>query len=631
MARSRHDRKIGRHHVAFYRGWLQGLDLKALADRYLETGLDLRVAKSTLTWLRDTFSQAALRHGKKGEARLLRLRLTPEATSNLASMPPTLEDFREQHDPDGFYREEELIRLYVQTFPSVLDRKSRQRQRLIERQLRTLDVIERLLTTEPVPADPVAAWFDESLAARLVNANIVTMADLIERIRWRGHRWWANVPKLGEKGAERIIEWLRGYESSLGPLPLHADPSARHKPPAEIVQARARETAIVPIEALSVPSSLSGEMGSNRYPGPPRIQASNDHQAIDSWLATKSGSPHTLRAYRKEAERLLLWAVIERQKALSDLSVEDCAAYRDWLSALGRTDPELWPYRLPQSAWIGKRNTPRFSPEWRPFDGPLSATSVRQALTIVSSLFEWLVRVQYCAFNPWDAVGRKPSASEDVPADVEMTRVFSVGQWEYLMAHIDAMPASEAAARMQFVLPFAHATGLRLSELVDATVGRLYTMPLKDGLGVRWMLKVLGKGGRWRAVPVPTAVMDRLRHYLTLRGLDTDPLRNPAETPLIARLGTLEPISGSALYKMLRAVFHDAAQQLVAQGRDQEAKAFERATVHWLRHTCGAHLASSGVPVNLVQKLLGHASLATTSIYTETDDERLWVEVESRA
>ena len=90
-------------------------------------------------------------------------------------------------------------------------------------------------------------------------------------------------------------------------------------------------------------------------------------------------------------------------------------------------------------------------------------------------------------------------------------------------------------------------------------------------------------------------------------------------------------MTGSALYKTLRMVFHHAAENLSADGKDQEAKAFRRATVHWLRHTCGAHLASSGVPVNLVQKLLGHASLATTSIYTETDDERLWAEIESRA
>ncbi|TXF11178.1 tyrosine-type recombinase/integrase [Pelomicrobium methylotrophicum] len=620
------NRKVGRHHLAFYRGWLQGIDLRDLADRYLETGLDLRLAKATLAWLRDTLSQAALRQGKRGEARLLRLHL---ATGQAPAIP-SLEEFREENDPDGFYREEELIRLYLERYPQAADRKIRQRQRLIERQLKALDVLERLLATEPVPADPVSAWFDKPVADRLVLADIPTIGTLLDRIRDRGYRWWITVPKLGEKGAARIVAWLRGYESSLGPLPDHATAPVRSLQTPLLVQARDRETAIVPIEAFAVPQRLSGETGSNRHPGPPRIQANNDHQAIESWLATKSGSPHTARAYRKEAERLLLWAVIERQKALSDLTVEDCAAYRDWLSLLGRVSPEQWPFRIAQSEWIGKRNTPRFSPNWRPFDGPLSATSVRQALTILSGLFEWLVRVQYCAFNPWDAVGRKPAVSPDAPEDVELTRVFSTGQWDYLMAFLDTLPADEAASRLRFTLPFAQASGLRLSELVDASVGRLYTMPLKDGLGVRWMLKVLGKGGKWRAVPMPSRVMDRLREYLARRGLDPDPLANPPETPLISRLGSQEPMTGSALYKTLRTVFHQAAESLAADGKDQEAKAFRRATVHWLRHTCGAHLASSGVPVNLVQKLLGHASLATTSIYTETDDEQLWSELESR-
>ncbi|MEO1767940.1 tyrosine-type recombinase/integrase [Thiobacter aerophilum] len=496
--------------------------------------------------------------------------------------------------------------------------------------MRALDVIERLLVTEPVPNDLVSAWFDKPVADRLVLADIPTIGALLERIRERGYRWWVNVPKLGEKGAARIVAWLRGYESSLGPLPDHALAPVRSQPASLLARLRSPETAIVPIEALVVPQALTGETGSNRHPGRPRIQAANDHQAIESWLATKAGSPNTARVYRKEAERLLLWAVIERGKALSDLTVEDCAAYRDWLSMLGRTDPEQWPFRVAQAQWIGKRNTPRFSPAWRPFDGPLSASSVRQALTIVSSLFEWLVRVQYCAFNPWDAVGRKLAASSDAPEDVELTRVFSTGQWDYLMAFLDTLPADDATSRLRFVLPFAQSTGLRLSELVDASIGRLYTMPLKDGLGVRWMLKVLGKGGKWRAVPIPSRVMDRLREYLARRGLDPDPLANPPQTPLIARLGSPRPMTASALYKTLRSVFHQAAESLAADGKDQEAKAFRRATVHWLRHTCGAHLASSGVPVNLVQKLLGHASLATTSIYTETDDEQLWSEVESR-
>lgn len=622
------ERKVGRHHLAFYRGWLQGLDLKSMADHYLETGLDLRLAKATLNWLRDTLSQAALRHGRHGEARLLRLHL---ASGQEVKTPafPSLDDFRAEHDPDGFYREEELVRLYLDTFPQARDKRTHQRRRLIDRQLEALVWIEQLLATDPVPADLVSAWFDKPVADRLVLAGIPTIGALLERIRERGYRWWITVPKLGEKGAARIVVWLRGYESSLGPLPDHAVAPIRSLPTLLLVQARGRETAIVPMEALKVPGDLSGETGSNRYPGPPRIEAANDHQAIQSWLGTKSGSANTERAYRKEAERLLLWVVIERQKALSDLSVEDCSAYRDWLSMLGRAQTEQWPFRIPQDDWIGKRNTPRFSPNWRPFDGPLSASSVRQALTIVSSLFEWLVQVQYCAFHPWAAVGKKQASSADAPPDIEMTRAFSVGQWQYLMDYLYGLPLTDATRRLRFVLPFAHATGLRLSELVDATTGRFYTMPLTDQMGVRWMLKVLGKGGKWRAVPMPNRVIEALREYLSWRGLSREPLDCALGTPLIARLDGQGPVSASGLYKTLRDLFDGVANRLKEEGRDIEAKAFDRATVHWLRHTCGSHLGAAGVPVNLIQKLMGHASLATTSIYTDTDDEKLWTTIES--
>jgi site-specific recombinase XerD len=495
------------------------------------------------------------------------------------------------------------------------------------RQLTALVWIEELLTTNPVPADLVSAWFDKPIANRMVLAGIPTIGALLDRVRERGYRWWITVPKLGEKGAARIVAWLRGYESALGVLPGHALVPVRSQPAPVLIQARERETAIVPIEALVVPAMLSGEIGSNRRLGPNRIQATNDHHAIQSWLATKSGSPNTERAYRKEAERVLLWAVIERQKAMSDLLVEDCTAYRDWLSMLGRTDPEQWPFRIAQSNWIGKRNTPRFSQNWRPFDGPLSAASVRQALTIVSSLFEWLVRVQFYAFNPWEAVGKKLVPRDEAPDDIELTRVFSEGQWRYLTDHLDVLPLDEHTRRLRFALPFAYATGLRLSELVDATTGRLYTMPLRDTIGVRWMLKVRGKGGKWRAVPMPDGTLAIFVDYLAHRGLDLDPLANPPETPLIARIGANEPVSSSSLYKAIRTLFQSAADALRTDGRIQEAKDFDRATVHWLRHTRGSHLGLAGVPINLIQKLFGHASLATTTIYTESDEGRLWQEL----
>ena len=96
------------------------------------------------------------------------------------------------------------------------------------------------------------------------------------------------------------------------------------------------------------------------------------------------------------------------------------------------------------------------------------------------------------------------------------------------------------------------------------------------------------------------------------------------------RVGSNEAISSSGLYKAIRGLFQDAAHALQTSGKAHDARAFERASVHWLRHTCGSFLGSSGVPVNLIQKLLGHASVATTSIYTESDEERLWLEVADR-
>ena len=132
------------------------------------------------------------------------------------------------------------------------------------------------------------------------------------------------------------------------------------------------------------------------------------------------------------------------------------------------------------------------------------------------------------------------------------------------------------------------------------------------------------RGSKWRAVPVPDRIIALLREFLERRGLDADALANPPDTALIPRVGSNEAISPSGLYKAIRGLFQDAGHALHASGKAHDARAFGRASVHWLRHSCGSHLGSSGVPVNLIQKLLGHASVATTSIYTESDEERLW-------
>lgn len=625
------ERKIGRHHLAFYRGWLQGLDLAVLADQYLEIGLDLRLAKSTHRWLQDAISQAALRHGRRGEARLLRTSLrhiVGEARTDAQikkNEPPSIEDFREQEDPDGFYSESELLRLYVEAFPQVIDRRAQRRNKLIEKQLAALQWIESLIATEPVLDDWVTAWFNKTIADRFLIARIYTLADLRERMRAKGFRWWKDVPRLGAKGAERIVAWFQGYEETLGAVPLKATKPLRQQNAVELFRQRQPSTAIVPRERLELSTELSGEIGKNRDPNGAQIAARNDIEAIDAWIAAKAGSPHTARAYRKEGERMLLWSVRERGKSLADVTVDDCTAYRNWLGMLGRTDAQDWSFSIPQEEWIGKRNTPRTDEAWRPFDGPLSLASVKQGMVILRGMFLWLIQARYFVYNPWDVVNKKPAKRIDDTRDVELTRVLSEMQWQFFVEHVASMENGPEKARLVFVLVFAYSTGMRLSELVDAKVGMLYSMPFSRRLGQRWMLKVQGKGDKLRPSPMSEEVMGALEAYLTSRGLPSSPSENDPETPLIAQLKANAPLTPSALYKLLRDAFSKASEALREQGHPEDAKQMLKASTHWIRHSRGSHLALSGMAPSLIQQLLGHASLNTTSIYLRSSEETLYL------
>lgn len=623
------DRKVGRHHLAFYRAWLHGLDIKEMADRYLESGMDVRRARATLNWLRDIIQQAALRHGRHGTARLLRLRIQIAVSSSGEAQPaelPTMAQFKEDFDPDGFYQEKELIEAYTEHYPASINTKAERKRRFVDRQIQALSWVEELLTTTPAPDDLVSAWFDKAIADRLALSGIPNIKGLLARINERGNRWWTTVPRLGKHGAERIIRWIQTYEVSLGELPLRAVVPARKLP--EFAQATGQKllTAIVPMDSLLVPAELDGTHGINRHQDSPRIDAKNDLQAINSWLSMKSARPNTQRAYRKEAERLLLWALMEKGVALSDLSVDNCASYRDWLSMLGRTEDEAWTFKLKQEDWVkaAGTGTDRHSACWRPFSGALSVKSVKQALCILNSMFDWLVKVEYLAFNPWSAVSVSVAENKDDAPDLELTRALSKAQWDYMLKKLDERADSPATRQLRFAMHFAYSTGMRRSELVSAGTGRLYSAPKKDGLGVRWMLKVLGKGNKWRLVPIHDDLLKELSDYLAYRGLNANPLSNPPDTALIAGIRSNDYITEDGLYKMFSIFFNEVAKALEDDGLHDDATKFRNASPHWVRHTRGSHLGSSGTPATAIQQLLGHSSVATTAIYTETNIDELW-------
>jgi hypothetical protein len=115
-------------------------------------------------------------------------------------------------------------------------------------------------------------------------------------------------------------------------------------------------------EKFVVPTELGGSEGRFRAPlHQCLLDAKNDYEAIAAWLRTKhdpngTGNTATHRAYRKEAERLLLWAILEQGKPLSSLTVEDVHAFKWFLIA-------------PPARWCGPRHHQRWSPLWRRLRG----------------------------------------------------------------------------------------------------------------------------------------------------------------------------------------------------------------------------------------------------------------------
>jgi integrase/recombinase XerC len=153
------------------------------------------------------------------------------------------------------------------------------------------------------------------------------------------------------------------------------------------------------------------------------------------------------------------------------------------------------------------------------------------------------------------------------------------------------------AARDTAVIALLYGCGLRISEALairraDAPVGGVDT------------LRVIGKGGRERVVPVLPAVRRAIEAYLR-----ACPFHIDVDEPLFrgARGGSLSPRIVQLATERLRG----------ALGLDPTA------TPHALRHSFATHLLGAGGDLRTIQELLGHASLSTTQIYTNVDAERL--------
>ncbi|WP_175905992.1 phage integrase family protein [Burkholderia seminalis] len=626
-------------HFALYRAYLEGLDEPVLHAHYGVPGTDVRVTRRTLATLRDTLTIAARRARDIDAAHLLRLKpgsLPRDAHAGGAVggavEVPTLEVFRAEVDPDAFYSERELVALYVETYPPAsspaLDRKVARNRRLRDRQDAALARMEASLVEAPQPEHTLDGWFDARVVARLAAAGVTTFAELLALMRARRQRWYSAVPRLGKVGAQRLTDFITQHPDTLGYLsPLAVTPRRQLAAGHPALQAVPGAMAdVVPLEALRVPAGLDGSAGLNRAPVPAhQAELNTDLQAVHAWIATRGArSEATRRAYRREAERLMLWAIVVKGKPLSSLNTMDCAEYIDGFLR----DPQ------PAERWIGRGRVERFDPAWRPFVGPLSERSRDTARRILTAMGAWLVGQQYLRVNPFAGLPAAPS----VPIDAT-GRTLTRAQWQYVLQTVlrpvsafdvaGEQVANQAAhARDAFLLLFAYATGLRRAELAAATTGALTRSALDGALDDAWSLKVMGKGRRARTVPMPRRLIDALRVQLRARPVPLTLETAPADTPLIAHLVTGEALQPDGVGWLFKGIFARAADQL-AIAYPNAAADLRRASTHWLRHTFANHGLDAGADIRDMQELLGHASLGTTTLYTKADAVRQFQSVEA--
>lgn len=227
---------------------------------------------------------------------------------------------------------------------------------------------------------------------------------------------------------------------------------------------------------------------------------------------------------------------------------------------------------------------------WRSASG-YEPRSTARLMSSLRAFYAQLLRTGAIAADP-TALVQRPKLGRKLP------RTLAESEIEAMLAAPEV--ETTLGLRDRAMLELMYGAGLRVSELVGLGLGEVN---LRQGA-----LRVTGKGGKDRVLPLGEEAQDWLERYL-----DT-------ARPVLAQGRALEPLfltrRGGGLS---RQVFWHGIKRLARVAGIDAA----RVTPHGLRHAFATHLLNHGADLRSLQMLLGHASLSTTQIYTAVAKERL--------
>jgi len=284
------------------------------------------------------------------------------------------------------------------------------------------------------------------------------------------------------------------------------------------------------------------------------MQQISDHiQAFSAYLANERNlSPHTLEAYYRDISQFMTFVTAEKGEKTAIAEI-DHLLLRRYLAFLGKS---------------------------------LKKSSIGRKLAAIKSFFYYLQRLGIISGNPAELIST-PKKENRLPfhLNIDQTTIL-----------VEAPDEEEKhLLRNRAVLELLYSCGIRVSELTALNVGDL---DLATG-----MVRVMGKGGKERIVPVGSKAVSAVNHYLFERG-------NPSENlPLF--LNT----RGSRIKRRCVA--------RIIKLYAGKISSFRNISPHTLRHTFATHMLEGGADLRAIQELLGHASLSTTQKYTHVSIDRL--------
>ena len=273
---------------------------------------------------------------------------------------------------------------------------------------------------------------------------------------------------------------------------------------------------------------------------------------------TRGFSPRTVEAYVRDTTGFLEFLVDHRGESISLTALESVrsADLRGWMATMRRRG--------------------------------LAAQSMNRAASALKGFYRWLAQTRGIDSSAVVAMrGPRPRRPLPRPIDVRSARA--------LLDEAGRDARAWIGARDTAVLTLLYGCGLRISEAL-ALRGR--DAPLPE------VLRILGKGGKERIVPVLPIVRDAVNLYCELCPYEIEP--------------------DFALFRGVRgAPLHPRTLQKVVTGLRQKLGLPASATPHALRHSFATHLLDAGGDLRTIQELLGHRSLSTTQRYTAVETERL--------